>query len=738
MISATLLLLVVAVIMSGIDDVFDRLMSFSPTTVFSLLLILLLNLFIVSFRFWRILAHFGTPLPFLVTTRAKMSGLVAGHFMITLFGQVMGQQAVLRKYGVKPVLLSGLSAYEHTIIMLVSMVMAMLGAIYLLGGEVVGTFLNKLSLVEILVAITGGVLLSLWLGRARFEKQLFARALTRKNIGRVLETTGITFIARCLMLLVYVLGVLAFKTDIGVIDLFAAAVIISLAASLPITVNGWGIREIAAIYVFGHLGVPAAEAMAVSVMVGLCSTLVIFFAAPFTLKAAESALENQSEFKTPSLLPVVEFEKIAAWLLGMAVAVFVFFQAHVPLHGTVININLADPFSMLALASVGVNILFSRRWPVWRMRYFNLALGVVSLILLLGFIRGWQEIGITQWALSGRLFGWLVLLGYLSAGYLVIAYAGAHGMRRLAETMLATLAVVVLMQAGLRLLDHWGLNPGVQLTPRFEGYAANRNAFSFQLLTGLVLLLGYLSLYARKNLVAWQSGKIIMSLLLGILILGLYWAGSRAGWGTAGILILGALLFRFVNRRILIQGIAAAVLMNASVSLVSHVPVGQIVRGEISINDIFFGNADSLGIHMATQKSEKGVESSDSERWNSYRYALDLWQQSPVIGVGLGVFIESNIASTGKPLIIHNSFLWLLAEFGLVGATVFCATFVMLLCHAWRSGKSMPAGRILLLLLVSFALFSLTHEILYQRIFWLVLGVVLAQPAIYARKSQAG
>ncbi|MGH8035541.1 MAG: hypothetical protein ACREO9_09970, partial [Lysobacterales bacterium] len=71
---------------------------------------------------------------------------------------------------------------------------------------------------------------------------------------------------------------------IPILSLFAASAIISLAASMPITVGGWGVREVAAVYVLGHLGVAAADALTMSVMVGLCVTLVTLAAAPFCFR----------------------------------------------------------------------------------------------------------------------------------------------------------------------------------------------------------------------------------------------------------------------------------------------------------------------------------------------------------------------------------------------------------------------------------------------------------------------
>ena len=246
---------------------------------------------------------------------------------------------------------------------------------------------------------------------------------------------------------------------------------------------------------------------------------------------------------------VSEIEKFAAWVLGMVVAVAVYFQVHVSLSGELINLNLADPFAILALAGVSLHMLFSRQLPVWRIGQFNLALGMISLLLLLGFMHGWWEIGITQWALGGRLLGWLVLLGYLSAGYTIVANVGTHGLRRFAETLIATAAVVVMLQVILRLLYSWGVITGAHLTPNFEGYAGNRNAFAFQLLASMALLLGYFQVYARHNFGLQRPARPwIFSLLLGIVLAGLVWTGSHTGMLVGVIVLFLAGLGRQIGR----------------------------------------------------------------------------------------------------------------------------------------------------------------------------------------------
>jgi len=423
---------------------------------------------------------------------------------------------------------------------------------------------------------------------------------------------------------------------------------------------------------------------------------------------------------------VSEIEKYAAWVLGMVVAIAVFFQAHVSLPGGVINLNLADPFAILTLAAVSLHVLLARESPVWRIRQLNLALGAISLLLLLGFMQGWLEIGITQWALVGRLLGWLVLLGYLSAGYLIVANVGAHGLRRFAETMIATVAVVVVLQVVLRLLDHWGVDTGARLTSNFEGYAGNRNAFAFQLLAIMALLLGYSQVYARCGIgVSQRARPWIFTLLLGILLAALVWAGSRTGLLVGGMMLLLAWFGRLADRRVLCWGLIFAALLWSGVWLAAQKELLQ---------SVFSGSLSLPTRNSFLQNSPDNSLSNEEHRQTLFR-GLEMWRQSPVLGAGLGVFYAMSPMWLGHPQVIHSTPLWILAEFGLLGAAVFGWGFFLLARNAVRFGRTQPARRILLLLLLVFSVFGLAHEIFYQRIFWLVLGAVMAQPCstrIYA------
>lgn len=700
----SLILLAFALWMSGVEGIFTRLTSFPLWVTGSMLALLFVNLFLVSFRFWRVLEHFGIKLPWKVASRASISGHVAGLFMISLFGQVMGRQSVLRNYQVQSVVISALAAYERTILAIVSGVLGVFGTIYLFGYEVVVGFMAQISITEILIAAIGGGLLSLWFGCSHFERALTAQAITWPNVARIAEVTGVTLLGQLLVLACFVLGVMAIDPKNDVTHLFAAAAVISFAATMPITVNGWGVREMVAVYVLGKLGVSPTDAVTVSILVGICSTLVIIFVAPFSLKKLEiTPMATSQERKIHS---VDEIEKITAWCLGMIIAVAVFFQAYISLPNGVVNLNLADPFAILALGAVSLHALFSRQLPKWHLKHFNLALGVISILLLVGFVRGWVEIGITQWALGGRLIGWLVLLGYLSAGYLVVTHAGSHGLRRFAETIIATASVVVVLQVVLRFMDHLGMGIGGHPSPNFEGFAGNRNAFAFQLLSTATLLLGYSTIYAKYREHKVLTRGVLSSMLLGILLAGLFWTGSRAGIAVGVMLLFGAWFSQLANRSVIGWGVVFAVTVWLAVWLAGHI----------------------LAIHGVSVQSTFSGDYSDNERLATFTHALTLWRDSPLLGAGLGVFIAKSSTWSSVPVVIHSTPLWILAEFGLLGIAVLGWVFVIVSRHALKFQKLLPTRRSLLMLLAVFSVFSLAHEIFYQRIFWLLLGALLAQP----------
>jgi uncharacterized membrane protein YbhN (UPF0104 family) len=62
--------------------------------------------------------------------------------------------------------------------------------------------------------------------------------------------------------------------DISLVDCIALYMPAVLVATLPISIAGWGAREVAMVTLFGYAGVPAPQALALSILIGVVGTLV--------------------------------------------------------------------------------------------------------------------------------------------------------------------------------------------------------------------------------------------------------------------------------------------------------------------------------------------------------------------------------------------------------------------------------------------------------------------------------
>jgi O-antigen ligase len=406
-----------------------------------------------------------------------------------------------------------------------------------------------------------------------------------------------------------------------------------------------------------------------------------------------------------------------AYLLGIITASAIFFQFHVALPAGLININLADPFAMLSFFILLVNALFFKRLPQWRIAEFNWILILFGVLLLTAYVIGWMKIGVTQWALSARLVGWVVLLGYLSAGYLIVAYLGDKGIRRLLEVLATTAIVVIVWSITVRLLYGYGFDVS-EPTRNFEGFSGNRNAFAFQLLAILALSLAYSKTYNLsagsvnvRFLSAWQSW-----VPLGFLFAGIIWSASRAGVLTAVVMLMVAGYKKIVDRRLLLLGVLFAVLLWLLTFILQYFsPDNSTVQSQISSAD------------------------SNQERWATLFYGFEMWRLSPFFGEGLGVFIANSTERFGHPTVIHNTPLWILAELGLVGALVLGWSFLKLWGYSIKAVSTQDelSRSALLLLLIAFIVFSQFHEMLFQRIIWLVGGALLGSQMVFRHQILA-
>lgn len=101
----------------------------------------------------------------------------------------------------------------------------------------------------------------------------------------------------CFFVAIYLLSISA-NINLSFLQIMTVLPVITLIASLPISIGGWGVREGAFVYGLGLLGVPFETAFLVSVQIGLISILTIILAGiPAVLSGRNFHLFNKYALK---------------------------------------------------------------------------------------------------------------------------------------------------------------------------------------------------------------------------------------------------------------------------------------------------------------------------------------------------------------------------------------------------------------------------------------------------------
>ena len=114
--------------------------------------------------------------------------------------------------------------------------------------------------------------------------------------------------------------------------------------------------------------------------------------------------------------------------------------------------------------------------------------------------------------------------------------------------------------------------------------------------------------------------------------------------------------------------------------------------------------------------------------------ALSHFAHNPVWGGGLGNFIET------EGTIVHNTPLWFLADFGLIGLAMFVGFMAWFVIKAWDARRLAPYSEKIVvqaLLIGHIAMLSLGMgiEAFYQRHWWLVMALIASSYHIATRRK---
>lgn len=647
----------------------------------------------------------GYPLNWRDALSALGLGQLGGALFFQIAGQLAARGAFLSRRGLPVGATVLMVGYERLAGLVVSLVLASIGAWHVFGRITLDIGGGGDELIKLAAAATLAVIGGSWLGWGRETLRTRAVLVNAQLVRRVLRTTLISLMIQAMTAGAYVALVHQMAPTIPVFDLVAASFVVMFAAALPFSFAGWGVRELSAVVVLGTVGVPAGDALVAAAAIGVASLLVVVPLAGMSLTG------QRQSFQVPPGVPTAnafDYSKLVALSVPLIVATGVFFHAHLPTDAGGLNVNLADPFALLGGALLLILVVWRERTlPDWRLPGFNLHVALATLVMTAALLIGATRFGWTDWALTNKFAGWFVLLAYGATGALITAREGTDGGRLLLSTFVAAGVAVATIELLLQTLR----GVGVDISPRVlwydaTGFAANRNAYAFQML-----------MVSVAAIVVHMRDRATVLVLIST-IASLWFAGSRSGW-ISGALLLGlAYALGALSRR----QVLAALLGGAA--LAATIEYSWLVQ-------LLYRESDTVLAAIAAQQSALVVSASAvAERFASYIGAWNLFREYPLFGAGLGAHIEHTLRETGIPLVIHSTTAWIVAEMGLLGLLVFVTPMVRLFRREFARASADPAALLIVLLIAVFATMSLVHEMLYQRTFWLLLGAGLAWHAI--------
>ncbi|MCH8275503.1 MAG: O-antigen ligase family protein, partial [Armatimonadetes bacterium] len=382
--------------------------------------------------------------------------------------------------------------------------------------------------------------------------------------------------------------------------------------------------------------------------------------------------------------------------------------------------------------------------PDWRAGHFWVWVGILTFWIGLSVINGRLQIGEWQvWAVVNKGIGWLLLVGYLLLGGWLTAFYDARLRTLFVKAfILCTWITCGYSLARYFLFLHRGLF-GIEMSnyDRVVGFFVNPNAFGIFVAAVIVLQVSY---WDRSRLFP----PVLANLGLGVSLLSVAFTASRSAWLGFAVALPVLFLTGRVQLLPVLRGallglvLGVVVLFGPATVLYSTAIVAQGVAALGITTSNTTGDAGPSGqvtnLKMRPYfkrpyllRETVTQDTALAERVASALKALEMWRNAPIVGEGLGSYRRRIEGHSGFAGTIHNSFLWLLAETGSVGALLFTAFFWIVLRSLYRASRLPEADPLLfgvfgVLLVLAGA--SIGTEIMYQRYLWFLTGLALALP----------
>lgn len=665
------------------------------------------NQLLSSIRFKVSLYIFGVDLRIEDSNRINIYSLISGFVFFNFFGQSLSRSYLIGgSLGKESAFF--LTAVERAVSVSVLLVAAISFSLLCFGGM---SFDKSPAAMIFFVVFFVVVSLGCYFFFSLSDRQLegVSQVFSKPVGGGLFWMLLITILMHLFMLASYLCLIIG-VVGVDGLSVFAvlAALLTMLGASVPISFGGWGIREVTAGFAFNAASLPPELGVAVGVGVGLL-TIVALGVNACGVWVGELFLSSKKNSK----IPVSEtgrkdsrvFISALAWVLPIFIFVLVMVQLPVPVGVGKLTVNLADP--VVIVCGMTFIFVFSQRkmWSrSWEGDFCGHALIGIIFVICSGFLIGYFQHGFLSWAFYNRFIGAGLLGLYFVSGMALSSFWGQDGIIYIARLLAISVLIMLLCEYFARIfLQHESIYVLGWAFRRWFGLFGNPNAYAFFLVCCFPIV--FIFSEVGKS---WGQ-KFISYVPAAIFLVGIYYTGSRAAF-VAMVVVVSFLSFSYWRKMI-------------PTFVLAFILVGIL---SVSREIIYFFYDGAVVPHVAQDLIGSGFAAVQDDRMTSLREGWKLFLNSPIWGAGLGGFYYQQ-TNAGMPLVIHNSFLWVLAEFGLLGFIIIFGPIGMyavknLVNLTWCKNDRMYA---LLATLFGASIIGLAHEIMYQRILWLLLGVLL-------------
>lgn len=397
-----------------------------------------------------------------------------------------------------------------------------------------------------------------------------------------------------------------------------------------------------------------------------------------------------------------------------------------------LRINATDFLLPVSGLLILISILIKKSlFPRFKISGVYLWFASITVILLIALYRGMIHQGeLPHWGFYNKVLGWFILMAYFSWGAWLAANATEKTVLYFFKIFIAFSCIVSAIGSSIIVLQDFNLIPLTVPYP-YPGFMANRNAFGLLVLCATVMLF----IFQRGSTPLFSSN--FERIFWFILPLAQIEIGSRSGWI---VWALQMAVFIYMDRKYFAKKILP--FLGAGIFLVTAL-------WSVHPNFIFKQNQNKqfaaiFGLlrdfnNISDEEIQGKVfkyRTSDLMRITVGKLAIELWTEAPVLGAGLGTVQYEEPRRLHVYLdLVDCTPIWILSETGIVGFIIFSGFFGCVffrLRHEIKETDSKTA-RMMMGILMTFAVMCVLHEILYTRFLWFFLGLTLAAPNLLGK-----